>query len=236
MQAVILAGGLGTRLRPLTENIPKPMVLVAGRPFLDRELHFLKKNGFREFVICAGYRSSVIKDYFEDGHALDISIVYSEDGEKQLGPAGALRKAASHLQREFMVTYGDSFLQLDYLTFIDKFHSSEKLGMMAVLENYNKYGKGDIVVQNGMVTKYDKSGMAPDMTWINYGATLLRRQALDLIPESMAVGEEQFYGELIRRKELAAFPTHERFYEIGTIAGLREFENFILQKPELFEN
>jgi N-acetyl-alpha-D-muramate 1-phosphate uridylyltransferase len=236
LQAVILAGGLGTRLRPLTENMPKPMVPVAGKPFLDRELIFLKKNGFREFVICVGYRSSMIKDYFEDGHALNISIVYSEDGEKQLGPAGALRKAASYLQGEFLVIYGDSFLRLDYAAFTSKFHSSRKMGLMAVLENHNKFGKSDLVVQNGLVTKYDKSGMTPGMTWINYGASLLRKEALDFIPDSVAVGEEQFYGELIRRKELAAFQTYERFYEIGTIGGLREFETFVSQNTKLFEN
>ncbi len=212
------------------------MVPVAGKPFLDRELRVLKKYGFREFVLCVGYKSSMIESYFGDGHALNISILYSEDGEKQLGPAGALRKAARYLQREFMVTYGDSFLQLDYAEFIDKFHSSGKLGMMAVLENHDNYGKSDIVVQKGLVTKYDKRGMDPDMIWINYGATLLRKEALDFIPESMAVDEEQFYRELIRRKELAAFPTHERFYEIGTLAGLREFETFVSQNAELFEN
>lgn len=200
MQTVILAGGLGTRLRPFTQNMPKPMVPVAGKPFLDRELRVLKKYGFREFVLCVGYRSSMIESYFGDGHALNISILYSEDGEKQLGPAGALRKAARYLQREFMVTYGDSFLQLDYAEFIDKFHSSGKLGMMAVLENHDNYGKSDIVVQKGLVTKYDKRGMDPDMIWINYGATLLRKEALDFIPESMAVDEEQFYRELIRRR------------------------------------
>jgi N-acetyl-alpha-D-muramate 1-phosphate uridylyltransferase len=236
LQAVILAGGLGTRLLPLTENMPKPMVPVAGKPFLDRELHFLRKNGFREFVICVGYKSSMIEDYFEDGHALNISIIYSEDGKKQLGPAGALKKAASCLQGEFLATYGDSFLQLDYAAFINKFHSSGKLGMMTVLENHNKYGKSDVVVQNGLVTKYDKSGMAPDMNWINYGASLLRKEALDFIPESVPVGEEQFYGELVRRKELAAFPTYERFYEIGTVRGLREFETFVSENTELFEN
>jgi N-acetyl-alpha-D-muramate 1-phosphate uridylyltransferase len=212
------------------------MVLVAGKPFLDLELRFLRKNGFQEFVICVGYRSSMIKNYFEDGHALNISIAYSEDGEKQLGPAGALKKAVSFLHREFMVIYGDSFLQLDYAAFINKFHSSAKLGMMAVLENHNKYGKSDIVVQNGLVTKYDKNSMAPDMTWINYGATLLRKGALDFIPDLVEVGEEQFYGELIRRKGLAAFPTYERFYEIGTMVGLREFETFVSQNARLFEN
>jgi NDP-sugar pyrophosphorylase family protein len=236
LQVVILAGGLGTRLRPLTENIPKPMVSVAGRPFLEYELRYLRKNGFKEFLICVGYRSSVIEDYFQNGSALNIFIAYSEDGERQLGPAGALKKACGLLEPEFMVTYGDAFLRLNYDQFIEGFHSSGKLGMMAVLENHDNFGKSDLVVEKGMISKYDKSNSSPEMIWINYGATLLKEEALQYIPEGRVVGEEEFYAKLIRKKELAAFPTFQRFYEIGTIPGLTEFEKFLAKNSKLFEN
>ncbi len=233
---MILAGGLGTRLRPLTENIPKPMVQVAGKPFLDYELRFLLKNGFQKFLICAGYKSKVIEDYFHGGDALKISISYSKEPDQLLGAAGALKNATSLLEPEFMVTYGDSFLRMDYAQFIDDFHSLGKLGTMAVLENHNQFGKSDLKVQNGLVTKYDKSGTDPELTWINFGATLLQKIALEYIPEGRAVGEEEFYGKLIKRNELAAFPTFDRFYEIGTVSGLREFQKFLLENAGLFEN
>ncbi len=200
-----------------------------------RELRVLKKYGFREFVLCVGY-TSMIESYFGDGHALNISILYSEDGEKHSVREGALRKAVRYLQREFMVTYGDSFLQLDYAEFIDKFHSSGKLAIMAVLENHDNYGKSDIVVQKGLVTKYDKRGMNSDMIWINYGATLLRKEALDFIPESMAVDEEQFYRELIRRKDSLPSRPMSDSMKLEPLRGCGSSRHSSPKMPSLFEN
>ena len=217
----------------MTLEVPKPMVLVAGRPFLDYELRLLKKNGFRDFVICVGYRADQIERYFGDGSRIGISIIYSNDGEKQLGPSGALTNAASLLDEEFMVTYGDAFLRMDYKRFDEKFRSCGKLGMMAVLENHNRFGKSDIVVRDGLVVRYDKINQPPDMNWINFGATMLKKRALDEVPNSRELGEEQFYQALIAKRELAAFETTDRFYEIGTLSSLNEFEEFISENPKL---
>lgn len=236
MQAVILAGGLGTRLRPLTLSMPKPMVQILGRPFLDYELCYLRKNGFDEFVICIGYKGDAIRNYFADGREFSVSIQYSEDGPTQLGPAGALKSASPLLADEFMVTYGDSFLRIDYQGFENAFHLSERLGMMSVLENYNQFGKSDLVVKHGLVTEFNKEKQSDEMKWINYGATLLRKKALDAIPNYQSYGEEQFYNQLIARKELAAFEVRDRFYEIGTPAGLGQFEKFLSENPEIFKN
>ncbi len=232
---MILAGGLGTRLRPLTNEVPKPMVRVAGKPFLEYELRLLSNNRFSDFVLCVGYKADVIKQYFGDGGQLGVSIVYSDDGEKQLGPAGALKNASQFLEGEFLVTYGDAFLQMDYRRFQEEFRSSGKLGMMAVLENHNKYGKSDIALKDGLITEYDKVNQTPKMAWINYGATILQKKSLDLIPSFSGIGEEQFYRELIERKELAVFLTFNRFYEIGTISGLRDFERFLSENPGLLD-
>jgi len=236
MQAVILAGGLGTRLRPLTLSIPKPMVSVNDRPFLEYELNLLKKNGIEEFVFCVEYMSEVIEKHFGTGAKFGVSIIYSHDGDKQLGPAGALKKASGLLEKEFMVTYGDAFLQMDYRSFVEKFRESGKLGMMSVFENHNEFGKSDLLVEDGMVTRYDKRGNDPEMIWINFGATLLKKGALDLISPGVEVGEEQFYNALIVKRELAAFVTKGRFYEIGTVQGLQEFENFLAKNPIYFSD
>jgi N-acetyl-alpha-D-muramate 1-phosphate uridylyltransferase len=212
------------------------MVMINGRPFLEYELHLLKKNKFEKFVLCVGYKSETIEKHFGNGERFGASIVYSYDGAKQLGPAGALKNASSFLEREFIVTYGDAFLQLDYRNFAEKFHESRMLGMMAVLENHNEFGKSDLSIKNGVVTKYDKRGNDPEMVWINFGATLLKKESLDLIPPAIEVGEEQFYGSLIARNELAAFITRERFYEIGTLHGLHEFEDFLAKNPNFLRD
>jgi len=233
---VILAGGLGTRLHPLTLEIPKPMVRIAGRPFLEYQVLLLKKNGFKNFVLCVGYKSEVIRDYFGDGSKLGVSLIFSNDGQNQRGPIGALRNASELLDSEFMVTYGDSFQRLDYRGFEDQFHSSGKLGLMAVLENRNKYGKSDIVVKDGLVKVYDKVHQSPEMLWINYGAFILRKEALELVSPFEEASEEQFFRELINREELGAYFTYDRFFEIGTIYSLREFEDYVAKNPTIVQD
>ena len=232
MQGVILAGGLGTRLRPLTERVPKPMVQVKGRPFLEYEVELLKNAGVRDFVLCVGYKGQIIKNHFGDGKKFGARISYSFEGEKLLGPAGALKNAEALLEDVFFVTYGDGYLVMDYAQAWNFFLKSKKLGMMVVYENHNKYGKSDIAVKDGYVVKYDKKRQTPTMVWINFGVSYLRKEALNLIPRDRTFGEEDFYNELISRKELLAFETKGRFYEIGTPEALNEFSRFIARAKE----
>ena len=229
MQAVILAGGLGTRLRPLTEKMPKPMIPVHGRPFLEYELILLKNHGIDDFILSVGYLAEQIENYFGDGKKHGVSIRYCHDGSNLLGPAGALKKATSVLDDYFFVTYGDAYLRLDYQRVMADFLRSDKLGLMVVYENRNKYGKSDVMVKDGYVVSYDKKGLGKKvaMTWINFGVSALRKNSLKFIPEDVQCGEEEFYGKLIEQRELLAYSTKERFYEIGNPGSLREFEEFI---------
>jgi N-acetyl-alpha-D-muramate 1-phosphate uridylyltransferase len=227
MQAVILAGGLGTRLRPLTETVPKALIPVRGRPFVDYQLDLLKKSDIDDFVFCVGHLGEMIQRHLGDGSAYGCSIRYSYDGPRLLGPAGALRRAERLLQDRFFVTYGDAYLRAPYGDMMDALGSSGKLAVMSVYRNENKFGKSDIVVKGGAVVGYDKSNRVEGMDWINYGVTALRKEALVLIPDGEFCDEEAFYWSLIKRKELLAFEVKERFYEIGTPASLSEFEDFI---------
>jgi NDP-sugar pyrophosphorylase family protein len=225
LQAAILVGGLGTRLGPLTRSVPKPMVLVNGRPFLEYEIGLLKRSGISDFVLCVGHLGEKVERHFGDGSDLGVRVRYSYDGPKLLGPAGALKLAEPLLEEFFFVTYGDAYLRADYRRMMSALVGSGRLGAMAVLENHNEYGRSDVAVSGGRVVRYDKKGSGLD--WVNFGISALRKRALALIPPGRECGEEEFYGELIRREELLAFPVAERFYEIGTPASLKEFEGFI---------
>lgn len=183
----------------------------------------------RKFLICAGYNSKVILDYFGSGEKLGAEISYSIEEEKLLGPAGALKKAEPMLDEEFLVTYGDAFLVMDYKRAWDYFLKSGKLGMMVVYCNNNRYGRSDLEVSNGYVEKYDKRG-APELKWINYGVSFLRKSALQFIPPNQEFGEEEFYNRLIKKRELLAFETKERFYEIGTPDSLKEFTEYLSKR------
>jgi NDP-sugar pyrophosphorylase family protein len=225
MQAAILVGGLGTRLGSLTRSVPKPMVAVAGKPFLEHELGLLKRHEISDFVMCVGYLGEKVEGHFGDGGKWGVRIRYSYDGPKLLGPAGALKRAEPLLEEFFFVTYGDAYLRADYQGMMRTLIDSGKLGAMAVYENHGRFGRSDVSVSEGRVVRYDKTGGGMD--WVNFGVSALRKQALALIPPARECGEEEFYGELIKRDELLAFPVTERFYEIGTPASLEEFERFI---------
>jgi NDP-sugar pyrophosphorylase family protein len=229
MQAAILVGGLGTRLGSLTQSVPKPMVVVGGKPFLEHEIGLLKACGIGDFVLCVGYLGEKVEAHFGDGSRWGVRVRYSYDGPKLLGPAGALKRATPLLDEFFFVTYGDAYLRADYRGMMKTLVDSGRLGAMAVYENHNKYGRSDVAVRGGRVVRYDKTGSGMD--WVNFGVSALRKRALSLIPPDKECGEEEFYGELIKRKELLAFPVGERFYEIGTPASLKEFERFISGRP-----
>ncbi len=204
------------------------MIPVRGRPFLEYEILLLKSHGISDFVLCVGYLGEQIERYFGDGKKLGVrSIQYSRDGSNLLGPAGALKKAGQFLGDSFFVTYGDAYLRVDYQRVMNSLLDSNKLGVMVVYENKNEYGKSDIVVKDGYVIQYNKRIQSEDMTWINFGVIALKKNALEFIPEGRACGEEVFYGELIKRRELLAFSASNRFYEIGNPNSLREFEEFI---------
>ena len=223
MQMVVLAGGLGTRLRPLTEEIPKSLIPVNGRPFLEYQLELFKRSGISDVVLCVGHLGDEIKKYFGDGSRFGLDIRYSEEGEHLLGTAGAIRNAEAVLAGEFFLTYGDSYLLLDYRAVMDSFWRRDKLGLMVVYRNRNHLDRSNVIVDGGLIKVYDKGGRTPGMDYINYGVSLLRKEALSLIPPDRPFTQEEFYQLLIGQEQLLAFETGQRFFEIGSPHGLDEF-------------
>ena len=230
MQAAILAGGLGTRLRPLTEKVPKALVPVGGRPFLEYEIELLKQNSIDDIVLCLGYLGEQVEEHFGDGKKFGVKIRYSHDGEELLGPIGGLKMAEEMLASEFFVTYGDAYLRLDYNGLMATLLRSGRMGAMAIYRNDGKHGKSDLVVQDEFVTAYDKKATLPGMVWINFGVTALRKAALKRLIAGRKYDEEPFYRDLIERRQLLAYETNERFYEIGSPQGLDEFTRLIAKK------
>lgn len=226
MQIVVLAGGEGTRLRPLTESTPKSMIPIEGKPFLQYQLELFKRHGITDVVLCVGYLADKIIDRFGDGASFGVNISYSVEEDGLLGTAGALKKAEPLLDDTFFLTYGDSYLRLDYESVVEYFKQFDKLGLMVVYKNFNRYDKSNVVVEGGdikYVRVYDKRRQTPDMVYIDYGVSVLRRRALDLIPPDEVMDLQAFYEVLIERSELLAYETRNRFYTIGSFGGLKEF-------------
>lgn len=225
-QVVILAGGKATRLGSLTKSRPKSMVMVGNRPFLELQINMLHASGVRNIILCPGHLSQQIRDFFGDGQRLDVKISYSIE-DKPLGTAGALKNAESLLSDTFMTIYGDSYLFLNLKEIASRFEKSRKLGLMTVYRNSGLYDRSNTAIDNnGLVVKYDKQDTS-GLEYIDYGLSVFRKQVLDWIPRGKYYPLEEVFRNLINMKELIAFETQERFYEIGSPAGLAEFRKFV---------
>lgn len=230
MQTIILAGGLGTRLRPLTEEIPKVMVSVNGKPFLLHLLQLLKGQGISDIVLCIGYLGQQVRDFFGNGEILGMNIRYSEEREKLFGTGGALKQAQSLLANYFLVINGDTYLPIDYADVEKAFLRRAKKALTVVYNNQEDTGtKNNVALDdNLMVIRYDKESPTSSLKYVDAGALVLRQEVLELINEGSSISlEEGLYNTLIQQGELAAYVTQQRFYDIGLLEQKRIFEGFL---------
>ncbi len=231
MQAVILAGGLGTRLRPITQTIPKSMVPICGQPFLKYQLEVLSRRGVERVVICLGYLGQVIEDYFGDGRQFGLSIRYGTEGNRLLGTAGAIKNAEDILDDVFFVVNGDLFPILDFPRVMDYFVGHDRLGLMVVFKNEDRWDRSDVIVDGSFVRLYNKHQKLPGMVYIDFGVSVFRRQAFAHLPRGAVADLTAVYHPLIQRQQLLAYETAHRFYEVGSLEGLREFETLVRSGP-----
>jgi len=222
MPAVILAGGLATRLGRLTRDMPKAMVEVAGRPFLWHQLHLLKQNGVRRVVLLVGHLGEMIQRYFEDGTALGVSLQYSFDGPKLLGTAGAIRKALPLLPEQFFVLYGDSYLPCNYAHVEAAFRQSRAPAMMVIYRNEGRFDKSNVEFDGTRILHYDKIEVHERLHYIDYGLGAFHRDVFSNLADGTVCDLASVYRDHVQSGQLAAYEVHERFYEIGSPTGLRE--------------
>jgi NDP-sugar pyrophosphorylase family protein len=220
----LLAGGLATRLRPITETIPKALVTVAGAPFLYHQVRLLYGAGIRKVVLCVGYRGEMIEEQFGDGRGYGVQLAYSYDGPELLGTGGALKKALPLLGKQFLVLYGDSYLPIDYAAPVRAFLRDGKLGLMTVFRNEGRWDTSNVRFQDGVIKDYSKKKQTLEMRHIDYGLGVLNSAALAPWPEGAAFDLADVYRDLIARNELAGFEIGQRFYEVGSPEGLAELD------------
>jgi len=237
MQAVILAGGLATRLRPRTLSIPKFLLPVAGRPFGAWLLERLAATGYDKVLLCVAHLGDQIRSAIGDGRSFGLEVRYSDEGDKLLGTAGALRRAAAELAPEFLVTYGDSYLPFDYAGPLRTLRErADAEGVMAVFKNEGKWDASNTSVRadecgETWVDRYEKGTKDPELDHIDYGAMALRREVILRIPEATPWGLDQVQGELAAHRRLRAYVAHARFFEIGSEAGLLELDRQLSAGP-----
>jgi len=229
----LLAGGLATRLRPHTEKIPKALVELAGKPFIDHQLELLYQNGIRKVVFCLGYLGEMVEQHLGDGSRLGMQLTYAYDGDKLLGTGGALRRAAHLLDETFWVMYGDSYMDIDYAAVLNDFASRNVLGLMTVFKNKDQFDRSNVVFENGRLIRYDKKHQTPEMHYIDYGVAILRREALDRIPRDQPYDLATLYTQLVAEGQMTGFEVTNRFYEIGTPTSLEEARRYLETRAQM---
>ncbi len=229
IQVVVLMGGLGTRLKEHTKQCPKSLVQVCSRPFFDYELELLKQWGFRRFLFLIGYQADMIEEYYHDGSKRGVSIEYCMDGEKLLGTGGAIRHALKQLDEDFLLIYGDSFMDINYEETVYRYFKGKENGqqaLMTVLKNKDRFDKSNVIVRDGKIVLYDKHHTVPEMEYIDYGVCMYERALFEPYEPNTAFDIAQIQTKLSKEGKLAAHIVTKRFYEIGSPESLKEFTDY----------
>jgi MurNAc alpha-1-phosphate uridylyltransferase len=223
----LLSGGLATRLRPLTEKIPKALLPINGEPFIYHQLRGLKQQGIDLVVLCLGFLGEMIIEQVGDGSLFGMEVHYAFDGPQLLGTAGALKKALPLLGEHFFVLYGDSYLTCDFLSVQNAYIFSQQRALMTVYHNQGAWDASNVIFEQGIIKAYDKHNPSVAMQYIDYGLGVFNKMAFTTVPDAEPYDLATLYQQLVQQKQVTAYEVFERFYEIGSITGINEFTQYI---------
>ncbi len=232
MQCVVLAGGLGTRMRPTTDALPKWLTPVAGRPFVDWQLDWLAAEHVDRVVCSIGHLGDMVRRHVGNGDRFGLEVAYVDEGDRPLGTAGALRLASDQgvLDPIFFVLYGDSYLPVRLRSVLEEYQRRRLPVLMTVYRNPGPLEHPNAVFEDGMVRRYEKGLVdpPPEMCFVDYGLSIWRREVIQkMVPSGEVVDLEVPFGLLSSSGQLAGYEVTDRFYEIGSAAGLRELEKYL---------
>jgi NDP-sugar pyrophosphorylase family protein len=228
LPVVILCGGLATRLRPITEKIPKNLIEIDGVPFIHHQLKFLQTQGFKDVYLCVGFLGEMIEDFVKDGSSYNLNVKYVFDGEQLLGTGGAIKKLLStYPLEEFFVLYGDSYLTCDFQDIENSYERNERSPVMIVYQNNDKFEKSNVKFDGESVIYYNKNCERQDLDYIDYGS-ILRLKDFENTQSSFDLSV--IHKNLVENNALNGHEVHERFYEVGSTKGIEELNNYLKSK------
>jgi NDP-sugar pyrophosphorylase family protein len=231
LPVAILAGGLATRLGPLTARVPKSLLSVAGRPFVFHQLEMLRNQGVERVVLCVGHLGEQIQAAVGDGATPGLTVGYSFDGDELLGTGGALKQALPLVGNEFFVLNGDSYLPCSLAAVQRAYQIAHRPALMTVLRNDNRWDRSNVLFRDGALLAYDKHAPRADMRHIDFGLSVLSRSAFAQYLGARIIDLADILRDLSRSGQLAAYEVTERFYEVGSLQGLKDAEEFLSHRP-----
>jgi len=223
----VLAGGLAKRMRPLTDQLPKALLAVAGEPFIAHQLRLFARQGIAEVKLLVGYRWEQVRAFAGDGSRFGVQVDYIVDGPRLFGTGGAIRRALDRLGQEVLVTYGDTWLDCHYGAVVEAFRNSGLQALMCVFHNENRWDASNVVFEDGAIRLYSKRQRLPDMRHIDWGLGMLSATALEAWPSDDPWDLSELYEELSGTSQLAGYEVSQRFYEVGSPEGLAETDRLL---------
>jgi histidinol-phosphate phosphatase family protein len=230
-QAIILAGGQGTRLRPFTNDMPKPMIRFHGKPFLQYLIEMLKDEGVEEIILLVGYLSEKIIEYFGSGEEFGVKIIYSISPIEY--ETGARIREVKHLVAdEFLLMYCDNYWPLKINKIYENYVNLKKEAQITVYRNEDLYTKNNCKANiNGVLEIYDKTKSNPELNCVDIGFFILKKEVINLLPEGNVSFENEVITRLVKEKNISAFITEHRYYSVGSIERLKLTEEFLRRTP-----
>ena len=224
---IIICGGFATRLGNLAKTIPKSMIDINGKTFLEHQIQNLKKNKIKDIILCVGHLSEKIEEYFGNGKKFGVNIKYSYDKDKPLGPIGAVKNAEKLLDDEFFIMYGDSYLSIDFQDVYKFFKNHDKPALMVVYKNMDKYDKSNLIIKDNLAIGYGEKQRNSEMIYIDYGTSILTKNLLKNVPKDTFFSTGDFFSKLIENRDLLTYEVKNRFYHIGNPDALAELRKYI---------
>jgi histidinol-phosphate phosphatase family protein len=226
-QAVILAGGRGSRLRPITDSRPKAMVAFHGKPFLEYLVEMLRDQGFARILLLLGYLPDVIIDYFGDGRRWGVEIDYSVSAPEDL-TCRRMELARSEIDPSFLLMYCDNYWPMQFDDMWTRYLSSGASGQITVYGNRDGYSRDSVIVgEDGMVEVFDRTRTTPGLRGVEIGYAILTRDVLELLPDHQELFEQAVYPTLARQRQLSAYVSEHRYYSVGSLERLPLTEAFL---------
>ena len=231
---VVLAGGLATRLRPVTETIPKSLIEINDEPFVIHQLRLFQQKGVQQVHFCLGFLGEKVEALVKSSSFFHhMNITFSFDGEKLLGTGGSIVKAFKFLPETFFVTYGDSYLNIDYEAIHQTFIATKKdtdEALMTVFKNQGQWDTSNVVFEKQRVIIYSKKNKVPEMEYIDYGFNILSKKNFEGYSSETTFGLEVIHEDLSQQNKLIGFEVKQRFYEVGSFSGIEDFSNYLKSK------
>ena len=228
---VILGGGLASRLGGITKEIPKSMILIHDRPFIDFQFELLKTQNLRDIIYCTGFLGEQVEKHVGDGSKFGLNVKFSRDGAFPLGTGGAVRRALPLASDPFFLMYGDSYLPTQFAPVMSYFlkeretRTPRPLALMTVFKNENLFDRSNVLFRDGQLLRYDKKSPDNSMKYIDWGLGIFSHSAFDSKPKDIPFDLADTYSSLSQNNQLLGFEVKKRFFEIGSLSGLSTFRD-----------